>query len=155
MRRLRDFIYKASNSQRGSYTKYRSNHGTSSNPLHLPSFTRFERHSWRLKESSHEAVSSLNSVHQINRPLRTPGDSFLDRLWALEQRSVVPEQATRVSLETLLIPYSFADLEAPTHPPPLILSTYSQTCNALGRVVAGHLRTPFRTSPIYSRSTYL
>ena len=32
--------------------------------------------------------------------------------------NVVPEQAIRVSLKILSIPYSFADLKAPTHPPP-------------------------------------
>ena len=104
---------------------------------YLPSFTRFERHSWRPKESGREAVSSLNSVHQINRP--TYARRSLTDYGPLS--NVVPEQAIRASLETLSIPYGFADLEAPTYPPPppLILSTYSQTHNALGRTVTGHL----------------
>ena len=58
--------------------------------------------------------------------------------------NVVPEQAIWASLETLLIPYGFADLKAPTYLPlpPLILSTYLQTRNAFGRTVTGHLWTP-------------
>jgi hypothetical protein len=71
--------------------------------------------------------------------------------------NVVPEQAIRTSLETLSIPYGFADLEAPTHPPPppLILSTHSQTCNALGRVVAGNPKSLPSNITTYSQSTHL
>jgi len=123
---------------------------------YLPSFTRFKRHSWRPKESGREAVLSLNSVHQIKSTYVRQTILSLTDYGPLS--NVVPKQAIRASLEILSTTLRLCRLSRPLYtryPPPLIPSTHSQTCNALGRVVAGNPKSLPSNITIYSQSTHL